>query len=84
MLLALVISSTSAAVTSHSFVVVLVMAEVTSSVVPVGMITGVIVPVPRMIYGRIIIGVRRVHVIFAVVRGGIFAVDASITSTVRG
>jgi len=84
MFLALVIISDSAAVSSHCFVVVLIMAEVTGSVVPIGMITGVIVPVPGMIYGRIIIRVGRVHVVFAVVGGRIFAVDAGIATAVRG
>jgi hypothetical protein len=84
MFLALVIISNSAAVSFHSLVMMLIMAEITGSVVTVGMITGVIVPVPRMIYGRIIIRVGRVHVVFAVVGGWIFAVDAGVGTAVGG
>jgi hypothetical protein len=52
MFLAVVVSCCSV-VSSHSLVMVLIMAEVTGSVIMVGMITGVVVVVPRMIDGVI-------------------------------
>jgi hypothetical protein len=74
-------------VSSHSLVMVLIMAEVTGSVIMVGMITGVVVAVPRMINGVIrVSGVSRIGiaVVSAAVRGWVLAVNTTIRTPIRG